>query len=966
MDGSGSMWGQIEGVNKIVIAREVVGEILGDFPEDQTLGLTVYGHRTKGDCSDIETMVQPSTGTAGQIISAVNEINPRGKTPMTDAVVVAAEALGYRDRPATVVLVSDGIETCNPDPCAAARALEAAGADFTAHVVGFDVNDAAAIGQLQCLAEETGGQFLSASTASELSLALETVAVAPPPEPEPEPVPEPVLTPVTFEAVIGDGGPAITDPVFWEITPTPEGFDTAQTVNPLMLDLEAGAYEVSATWSVAEQTVTANVSLLGADPRRVEMVFEQPLPTATLVAPDTAVAGSTIEIAWNGPDENNDSIVAGYPGKQTYNTHTRLKDGSPAELRVPSQPGTYELRYILAQGREVLATHMLEVTPAQATLVAPDTAIAGQTLEIAWEGPGYKPDYIAVAEPGSKTQINYTLTRAGSPLGVAMPVDAGTYELRYVMQQDRHILTSRTIEVIEVLASLVAPQTAVAGSTIEVAWDGPDYQNDFISVTATDDEKSINYAYTRDGAPAELVMPPEEGEYVIRYIAHQDRKVLASIPVTVTPAEARLVAPATAAAGADLEVTWEGPDYKHDYIAIAKPDEKNHEGYTYTRYGSPLELTLPIEPGEYELRYVIGQDRTVIARAAITLEDVTASLVAPAEAAVGSEVEVAWTGPDYNNDYIALSKPDDKSHESYTYTRYGSPLTVVMPTEPGSYELRYVTGQDRTVLATIPIELTEVGAALEAPDSAPAGSDIDVTWTGPDYKNDFIGISEPDDDRYETYTYTREGSPLSVTLPTEPGTYEIRYFVGQDRSILATRAIELTEVTASLVAPASAVVGQEVEIAWEGPDYKSDYVGVSKPDDDRYEHYTYVREGSPLTLTMPAEPGTYELRYYINQDAVILTRQTIEVADLNVTLIAPETATAASEIEVAHDGPGYRGDYLSITKVGADRYTTYTYSQKGEPATIKVPEEAGDYVVQYVMRQSGRVLQEVALTVLPQ
>ena len=97
MDGSGSMWGQIDGVNKIVIAREVVAEVLGDFPEDQNLGLTVYGHRTRGDCSDIETVIAPATGTAGQIVDVVNAINPRGRTPMTDAIIAAAEALRYTE-----------------------------------------------------------------------------------------------------------------------------------------------------------------------------------------------------------------------------------------------------------------------------------------------------------------------------------------------------------------------------------------------------------------------------------------------------------------------------------------------------------------------------------------------------------------------------------------------------------------------------------------------------------------------------------------------------------------------------------------------------------------------------------------------------------------------------------------------------------------------------------------------------
>ncbi len=190
LDGSGSMWGQIDGVNKIVIARQVVGDLLGTLPEDLNLGLTVYGHRRKGDCSDIETVVPPGPGTRAAISSAVNTIRPLGKTPMTDAVIAAAQALRYTEEAATVILVSDGVETCNPDPCAAARALEEAGVNFTAHVVGFDVSDPAALLQMQCVADATGGQFLTAADAAALAEALTRVATAMvPPAPAAPPVP---------------------------------------------------------------------------------------------------------------------------------------------------------------------------------------------------------------------------------------------------------------------------------------------------------------------------------------------------------------------------------------------------------------------------------------------------------------------------------------------------------------------------------------------------------------------------------------------------------------------------------------------------------------------------------------------------------------------------------------------------------------------------------------------------------
>ena len=124
LDGSGSMWGQIEGEAKISIARTVVGDLLGEIPSDMELGLTVYGHRRKGDCSDIESLVSVGANTTEAIRSAVNAIKPKGKTPLSAAVLAAAEELKYTEERATVILVSDGRETCNVDPCALGNKLE--------------------------------------------------------------------------------------------------------------------------------------------------------------------------------------------------------------------------------------------------------------------------------------------------------------------------------------------------------------------------------------------------------------------------------------------------------------------------------------------------------------------------------------------------------------------------------------------------------------------------------------------------------------------------------------------------------------------------------------------------------------------------------------------------------------------------------------------------------------------------
>lgn len=81
LDASRSMWGQIDSVAKITSAQEVIGELLQTLTKDQLLGLTVYGARRKGDCSDIEILVAPTIDRE-TIAQQVNRITLHGKTPM--------------------------------------------------------------------------------------------------------------------------------------------------------------------------------------------------------------------------------------------------------------------------------------------------------------------------------------------------------------------------------------------------------------------------------------------------------------------------------------------------------------------------------------------------------------------------------------------------------------------------------------------------------------------------------------------------------------------------------------------------------------------------------------------------------------------------------------------------------------------------------------------------------------------
>ncbi|RWQ62934.1 VWA domain-containing protein [Mesorhizobium sp.] len=223
LDASGSMWAQIDGKPKLEIARESLRTVLQSVPADKEIGFMAYGHREKGSCEDIELIVPPQAGSAGAVSAAADSLKFIGKTPLTAAVKQAAEALKYTEDKATVILITDGLETCNGDPCALGKELKAAGVDFTVDVVGFGLT-ADEGKQVACLADNTGGKYIQASDEQALQNALvETIAAAPAPAPEPAPAPQPAPEPEKPEfnfvptVVLAEGGDPVTEGNSWEI-----------------------------------------------------------------------------------------------------------------------------------------------------------------------------------------------------------------------------------------------------------------------------------------------------------------------------------------------------------------------------------------------------------------------------------------------------------------------------------------------------------------------------------------------------------------------------------------------------------------------------------------------------------------------------------------------------------------------------------------------------------------------------
>ena len=174
IDASGSMWGQVEGAAKIAIAKDVLISLIKDLPQGMNVGLVAYGYRRKGDCSDVEELVSLGVLDKKKLIAKIKELNPKGKTPITFSVQMTAEKLRTLEDETTIILVSDGKETCEGNPCALVRELRQSGVRFVMHVIGFDVTDDERK-QLECIAEAGGGMYYSAKNAGEFQVAAKTV-----------------------------------------------------------------------------------------------------------------------------------------------------------------------------------------------------------------------------------------------------------------------------------------------------------------------------------------------------------------------------------------------------------------------------------------------------------------------------------------------------------------------------------------------------------------------------------------------------------------------------------------------------------------------------------------------------------------------------------------------------------------------------------------------------------------------
>ena len=454
LDASGSMWAQLpEGRSRIEVARDVLDDFLGTRPASAPLGIVAYGHRRKGDCTDID-VIAPVGRPDDALAARIRTLSPKGKTPIADALRVAAAQIPPTAEEVDLVLITDGLETCGGDPCAVAAELARSGIPLRAHVVGFGLTEGE-VAQIACIADATGGEVLAPQSGAALSEALLRTATA--------------LSVASQEASTA----AISLSIRADIAGRPDRVTfravretDAETrelgvldfgrADHLPVELPEGTWRITAD-AGPEGNGEITVSLAAGEARPIYVPFRGLLPSLDMPAPAGAFRAATVGLLPYRVTEEGlatgggDFVLSVLPPDATstydrrldYATQDPSLGGHVGAFRVPSEPGTYLL--VFHRNADMPIDDVMErfaVTVEarpDVTLIAPPAVAPGARVPVSMTGGMGNNDRIEIWKDGALYSWDQSLylqdvfeNRYGPAKPLLAPSEPGDYEVVYV------------------------------------------------------------------------------------------------------------------------------------------------------------------------------------------------------------------------------------------------------------------------------------------------------------------------------------------------------------------------------------------------------------------------------------------------------------------------------------------------------------------------------------------------------
>lgn len=324
LDASGSMAGKIDKSTKIQVAKETIGKLADKIAANANVGLIVYGHRSATDCNDIQTIIPMGTFDKPKFVSIVKALTIKGKTPIANSINQALALIRGINDPVTLILLSDGLETCEGNACEAIKGAKASGVKITMHVVGFGIAEKD-LSPLECIAQAGGGQYFPANNAAELAAALEQTV-------EEVPVGNAFFSiKTTLDGKLKDATVKVFKKGDTKAIASGRTYEAKET-NPRILSLAAGTYEIEVAPVGIESYPPIkfrDIIINSNDTTFKEIEFEQGI-VQILVTRNGALSDATIQVFNSGADKS----VA---GARTYNK----AESNPAKIKIP--PGVYDI-----------------------------------------------------------------------------------------------------------------------------------------------------------------------------------------------------------------------------------------------------------------------------------------------------------------------------------------------------------------------------------------------------------------------------------------------------------------------------------------------------------------------------------------------------------------------------------------------------------------------------------------------
>ncbi len=147
LDASGSMYATMDKETRIVVAKRMLTKLMDSLRTAKGIevALRVYGHTSppgRRDCHDTRLEVPFKQNNYDEIKKRVASINPKGTT----LIAYSLQQSGY-DFPKepgvrnVIVLITDGIEECDGDPCAVSESLQSSGVILRPFIIGLGGTD---------------------------------------------------------------------------------------------------------------------------------------------------------------------------------------------------------------------------------------------------------------------------------------------------------------------------------------------------------------------------------------------------------------------------------------------------------------------------------------------------------------------------------------------------------------------------------------------------------------------------------------------------------------------------------------------------------------------------------------------------------------------------------------------------------------------------------------------------------